>query len=53
MGAGLPHSHQFTKSLKFTDSKQKMKYFVGLTVFLLAFAAAQASHLKGIIKTQM
>ena len=53
MGAGLTHSHQFTKSLKFTESKQKMKQFVGLAVFLLAFAAAQASNLKGIIKTQI
>ena len=53
MGAGLSHSHQFTKSLKFTESKQKMKQFVGLAVFLLAFAAAQASNLKGIIITQI
>merc|ERR1712108_10990 len=41
-------SHQFTKSLRFTESKQKMKQFVGLAVFLLAFAAAQASNLKGV-----
>merc|ERR1711974_480375 len=41
-------SHQFTKSLRFTESKQKMKQFVGLAVFLLAFGAAQASNLKGV-----
>merc|ERR1711973_63794 len=40
--------HQFTKSLKFTESKPKMKHFVGLTVFLLAFAATKATNLKGV-----